>query len=67
MDGHKSVVSVGAALHDRRGANGGVYRRDSTQRDKPKEQEKNSSHQRERGRSGTGVAGAMQRWRLGVD
>lgn len=23
MDGHKSVVSVGAALHDRRGASGG--------------------------------------------
>lgn len=57
---HKSVVSVGAALHDRRGASGGFIEETVPRETNPRNKRKNSSHQRgrrqERHRSSWGRA-----------
>lgn len=52
MDDHKSVVSVGAALHDRRGASLGIVEETVPRETNPRNKRKIPLTRGERGRSG---------------
>lgn len=59
MDDHKSVVSVGAALHDRRGASRGILEETVPRETNPRNKRKIPLTRGREAGVGTGVAGAM--------